>query len=85
MTVDEIIELRCLNYKWNKIAILLLYRKLEESNISSDDHTPLLNQLLDELIHSIKQNHPNDGGVLMKGHLVGLGLRVTLKRIHTSG
>ena len=78
MTVDEIIEPRCLNHKWSKIAALLgisratLYRRLEESNISSDDHTQLSDHQLDELIRSIKQSHPNDGEVLMKG-LLGWG------------
>ena len=90
VTVDEIIELRCLNYKWSKIAALLgisratLYRRLEESNISSDDHTQLSDHHLDELIRSIKQSHPNDGEVLMKGHLVRLGVRVTRKELRES-
>ena len=81
MTVDEIIELRCLNYKWNKIATLLGQHCIEDCNISSDGHIPLSNHQLDELIHSIKQNHHNDGEVLMKDHLVRLGLRVTLKEL----
>ena len=34
------------------------------------DCTLMSEENLDELIQSIKQNHPNDGEVLMQGHLL---------------
>lgn len=80
--VDDILELRALHYKWTKIASILgisratLYRRLDEAGISPDDNTPLSDQQLDEVIVSIKQDHPNDGEVLMQGHLLRQGIRV---------
>ena len=58
-----------------------LYRRLEEANISTDDCTPLSNNELDETIISIKQDHPNDGEVLMQDHLLRMGIRVTRKSL----
>ena len=80
MDVDDILELRALHYKWTKIASILgisratLYRRLEEAGISPDDDTPLSDQ--HEVILSIKQDHPNDGEILMQGHLLRQGIRV---------
>ena len=73
MDVDDILELRALHYKWTKIASIMgisratLYRRLEEAGISPDDDTPLSDQQLDEVIRSIKQDHPNDVKYLCKG------------------
>ena len=78
----DILELRALHYKWIKIATILeisrdtLYRRLEEAGVSPDDYTPLSDQQLDETIHSIKQDHPNDGEVLLQGHLLRQGIRI---------
>ena len=63
-----------LNFKWTKIASILsisrstLYRRLYEAGIFCKDCTLMSKENLDELIQSIKQNHPNDGEVLMQGH-----------------
>lgn len=80
--VDDVLELRALHYNWTKIATILevsratLYRRLEEAGVSPDDYTPLSDQQLDEVIHSIKQDHPNDGEVLLQGHLLRQGIRI---------
>jgi len=50
---------------------------LEEAGIATDDKTILTDQQLDHLIYSIKQDHPNDGEVLNKGHLLSRGIKVT--------
>ena len=90
VSIDDIMELRGLNYKWSKIATILgisratLYRRLEEGNVTPDDHAPLSNDQLDEIISSIKKNHPNDGEVLMKGHLLRLGIRTTRQALRDS-
>ena len=63
--------LTILNFKWTKNAFILstsqstLYRRLYEAGISSNDCTLMSKESLDELIQSIKQNHPNDGEVVM--------------------
>ena len=43
----------------------------------------LINEL-DETIISIKQDYPNDGEVLMQGHLLRMGIRVTRKSLRES-
>lgn len=83
MDVDDILELRRLHYKWTKIASILgisratLYRRLDEAGISPNDYTPLTNDQVDNVLASIKRNHPNDGEVLLQGHLLRLGIRIS--------
>ena len=60
------------------------YRKLEEVGTSSDCHTPISNHELDEVIRSIKIDHPNDGEVFLRHHLVSVGIRVTRDALQSS-
>ena len=66
MDINNILELRALNYKWTKIATILglsratLYRRLEEAGVSSNDYTQVSDEQLDEVICYIKQDHPNE-------------------------
>ena len=82
MDVDDILELRALHYKWTKIATILglsratLYRRFEEVGVSSDDYTQVSDEQLDEVICSIKQDHSNDGEVLLQGHQLRQGIKV---------
>ena len=88
--LNDILELRKLNYTWTKIAAILgisrstLYRRLEQGGVSPDDHTPLTDQQLDEVIISLKESHPNDGEVLIQGHLVTMGIKVTRQALRAS-
>ena len=81
-TITDILALRALNYKWNKIAAILeisratLYRRLEENGVSPDDRTQISDSTLDSIVRSIKSDHPNDGEVLMQGHLRRLNINV---------
>ena len=60
-----IIVVPILNYKWMKISDILqisrttLYKRLEKAGVSTDDHTVLTDQQLDDIICLIKQDHPN--------------------------
>ena len=82
VNVDEILQLRAMNFKWNKIASILgisratLYRRLDEAGITPTDYSELSDQELDDVVMSIKADHPNDGEVLMQGHLLRNGIRV---------
>ena len=82
VNVDEILQLRAMNFKWNKIASILgisratLYRRLDEAGITPTDYSELSDQELDDVVMSIKTDHPNDGEVLMQGHLLRNGIRV---------
>ena len=40
-------------------------------------NTQMPDQQLDDLIRSIKIDHPNDWEVLLKGHLLRMGIRIT--------
>ena len=90
VSADEIISLRSLNFKWSKIASLLgvsratLYRRLNEYGIAADDCTQLSDAQLDDIIVSIKGDHPHDGEILLKGHLCRLGIRVRRKDLRAS-
>lgn len=88
--IEEILELRKLHFKWTKIAEIIgisrstLYRRFEQAGISPVDHTPLLDQEIDEIICSIKRNHPNDGEVLLQGRLLDMGIRITRQALRAS-
>ena len=41
-----------------------------------NDYTDLTDENLDQVITTIKVEHPNDGEVLMRGHLLRMGIRV---------
>ena len=90
---EDIESLRVLNYSWTKIARILkisrqtLYRRLEEFGIAGRDRDPcrtLSAQDLDEIVVEIKRDHPNDGEVLMQGHLVALGIRIPRSQLRQS-
>ena len=67
--LNVVLELRKLNYKWTKIASLLgvsratLYQWLGEAGFTSS--SSITEQQLDKTIQSSKQDHPNDGEVLI--------------------
>ena len=82
--------LRALHYKWSKIASILeisratLYKRLDENGISPDDHTQLSASTLDSIVQSIKSDHPNDGEVMMQGHLRKLNIHVRRQDLRAS-
>lgn len=88
--VEDILALRSMNYTWTKIASLLnvscrtLYRRLEENNIPTNDFDSLSNSTLDDIVTSIKCDHPSDGEVMMQGHLRRLGLKVKRQDLRDS-
>ena len=88
--IENIMALKSLNYGWTKIASILgisrstLYRRLNDEGISCDLYTQLTSAELDEIVIDIKRNHPNDGEVLLNGHLLRLGIRVTRAELRAS-
>ena len=61
-----------------------LYHHLEAAGVSTNDYTDLTDENLDQVITTIKVEHPNDGEVLMRGHLLRMGIRVTRQQLHNS-
>ena len=45
---------------------------------------PLSDQQVDEIVFSIKTDHPNDSEVLLRGHLVRMGIRITRQTLPDS-
>ena len=90
MDINRLIQLRALNFTWTRIAAIMglsrstLYRRLQEAGIAPNDRTPLSNQQLDEIIQSIKLDDPNDCKVLMQGHLIRMGIKVTCELLRNS-
>ena len=90
MNIEDIMDLRALGYTWVKVSQLLqisrstLYRRLEDHGISPDDYSDITPLELDKVVKTVKQDHPNDGEVLLKGHLSRLGIKVRRSQLRAS-
>lgn len=79
---DAIVSLRKLNYTWTKVARILgisrptLYRRLDEYNIPKCDYADISAGDLDEVVKDIKRTFPNDGEVMLQGHMLRQGVKV---------
>ena len=61
-----------------------LYRRLEENNIPTKDFDSLSDATLDDVVTSIKCDHPNDGEIMMQGHLRRVGLKIKRQDLRDS-
>ena len=91
INIEEVEFLRALHLPWKKIAELLcisrctLYRRLKDEGILQElQFTEESDDDLDEIIKDIKQEHPNDGEVLVTGHLLAKGIRIPRSRMRAS-
>ena len=69
------------------ISRATLYRRLKDVGISSNDRSHLSDVELDDLIRSLKKDHPNDDNdreVLIQGHLVRMKIRVPRQALRQS-
>jgi hypothetical protein len=57
---------------------------LEEFGIPCNDYNVMLPGDLDKVVTDIKGEHPNDGEVMIQGHLVSQGIRVTRSQLRAS-
>lgn len=67
-----------------QISLSTLRRRLADWGIPTDDYSCVSPRELDDVIKTIKQDHPNDGEVLMKGHLLARGMKVKMKDMRDS-
>ena len=87
---EDIISLRSLNYTWTKVARMLgiscptLYRRLDEYNIQKCDYSDVSSGELDEVVKTIKSNFPNDGEVMLRGHMLCMGVKVPRSSLRES-
>lgn len=90
VTVNQILSLRSLHYSWTKISELLgvsrstVYRRLLDGGVSTNDNTDISSSDLDDVLREIKKDFPNDGEVLLKSHLLRIGIKVTRQNLRTS-
>jgi hypothetical protein len=91
VTKAQIESLREIGFSWTKIAELIgvsrvtLYRRRRELGIGEQhNYSELTDVQLDAVIQSIVQNSPNSGQVMMRGALLGRGLRIQRRRIRES-
>ena len=88
--LSEVLHLRSLHFTWTKISELVgisrstLYRRLWDAGICTDDYTSISSSELDDTIRSVKSQFPNDGEVMMNGHLLRLGIKVTRQDLRDS-
>ena len=87
---EDILSLRRLNYTWTKISRMLgvsrktLYRRLEEYEIPHSNYSCVSSDELDEIVKDIKVNFPNDGEVMLQGHMLRLGFKVQRAALRAS-
>lgn len=90
ISVDEILSMRSLHYSWSKISQLLgvsrstIYRRLLDEGVSTNDYTDISSSDLDDVLKEIKTRFPNDGEVLLKSHLLHMGIKVTRQSLRSS-
>ncbi len=88
--ISEVEALRELNFSWTKIADILgvsratLYRKVEESGVSTNDRSTISDGNLDNIVVGIKRDQPHDREVLLQGHLLRKSIRVNRKKLRQS-
>ena len=91
INIEEVEFLRALHLLWIRIAEILdisrhtLYRWLKNEGILQElQFTEISDNDLDEVMKGIKEEHPNDGEVLVSGHLLAKGIRVPRSRMRAS-
>ena len=57
---------------------------MEDYNIPCSDYCTISPTELDEVIKDIKQDHPNDGEVMVQGQLLALGIRIPRSDLRAS-
>ena len=86
--MDEVKHLLAFDFHLDEIAATLdvrrstLYRRLKVSGI--EKYSDISDADLDCTIRSIKEEHPNDGEVLMQAHLLRVGIHVQRRRLRLS-
>ena len=80
-----------LHLKWTKIAEVMgvsrqtLYRRVKEKGIHQDlQFSDISDHDLDEVIKQIKVEHPNDGEVLMNGHLAAKNVWIPSSKLRAA-
>lgn len=89
--IEEVEFLRSLRFRWNQVASILgvsrstLYRRMREEGIREDlQFSDISDEDLDAIVTEIKAEHPNDGEVLLAGHMAVRNICVQRTRLRAS-
>ena len=88
--LDDVEFLSSLKLSLTKVAALLgvsrstIYRRMAEEGRVIGGYTAISDRALDILIRRLKTDHPQDGEVMMAGHLTRIGVRITRARLRAS-
>ena len=88
--LDDVEFLCSLKLSLTKVAALLgvsrstIYRRMAEEGRVIGGYTAISDSALDILIRGLKTDHPQDGEVMMAGHLTRIGVRITRARLRAS-
>lgn len=88
--LDDVEFLCSLKLSLTKVSSLLgvsrstIYRRMLEEGRVIGSYTQMTDTALDSIVQRLKVDHPNDGEVLMGGHLARIGVRVTRAKLRAS-
>ena len=80
--------LREMHYSWDKVADVLmvsrstLWRRLNELGISLSSYSNITDSELDGVMGILVRDYPQNGVVMMWGHLRSISIFVTRKRVY---
>lgn len=88
--LDDAEFLRSLKLTWKMVGDVLgvskstIFRRMSEEGRVVTTYSSISDDSLDSIVRSVKADHPNDGEVMMAGHLARIGVRVTRARLRAS-
>ena len=88
--LDDVEFLCSLKVSLTKVASLLcvsrstIYRRMMDEGRVIGSYTDITDNALDIVVQRLKVDHPNDGEVMMAGHLSRIGVRITRARLRAS-
>ena len=90
VNLDAVEFLQSLNLSVTKIGTILgvsrstIYRRMTEEGRVMGTYSMISDASIDSIVRRIKEDHPNDGEVMMAGHLHRIGVRVTRAKLRAS-
>lgn len=92
LDLERIIQLHDMGNTWSDIGRVMgvtrrtIYNHLEAAGMSRDRiaYSDISDEELDQHVATINSNHPLSGSIIVRGHLLALGLRIQLQRVRDS-
>ena len=90
VNLDDVEYLSSLNLSLTKIGAMLgvsrstIYRRMSEEGRVLGAYSVISDESIDSIVRQIKEDHPNDGEVMVAGHLRRIGVRITRARLRAS-